>query len=182
SPCRRLAVIAAAGEESLGGNLPVSPFPFHMRAELRCRARQHVVQGLELRSGSANRLPVSLDGRPVTALDRPRQLEAVVDRPPHERNERFGGSAGGAEQLSGDLVKRDEVVRRDRSARVVERPDFVRQLEWSESERLREPEPGAPRFFGLARDGCPGAVELLWSPRARERLQWMDAEAPPVRL
>ena len=65
---------------------------------------------------------------------------------------------------------------------MVERPDFVRQLEWSESERLREPEPGAPRFFGLARDGCPGAVELLWSPRARERLQWMDAEAPPVRL
>ena len=57
---------------------------------------------------------VRVDRRPVAALDRPGQLEAVVDRPPHQRQERLGRRAGRLEERRGGAVERDEEARRER--------------------------------------------------------------------
>ena len=79
-------------------------------------------------------------------------------------------------------MQRDEVIRGDRGACVVERSRVVRQLEGPQAQCFGEPEAGAPRFLRLARDGGPGAVELLGAARARERLERMEPEPSLVRL
>ena len=75
----------------------------------------------------------------------------------------------------------DEVVRREDRARVVERPRRVGQLERTQAERLRQPEPGLARRRGLGGHGRPRAVELLGCARRREGLKRVDAEAARVR-
>ncbi len=159
--------------------------------ELGCRAddlhrarrlREHVVERLEVRPDAADRLAVRLDGLPVAALDRAGQLEAVLDRAPHQRLERLRRRAGCREELGRDPVQRDEVVRGDRGARVVERPRVVGELERPQAEQLRELEAERAGLVGLGGDRRPGAVELLGPARARERLQRVEREAPLVRV
>ena len=72
-----------------------------------------------------DRLAVALDRLPVAALDRAGELEAVLDHAPHQRVERLVGDARGGEQLAGGAAQRDQVVRCDRGARVVERAPVV---------------------------------------------------------
>ena len=149
---------------------------------LRCRLREHVVQRLELRLRGADRTPVRLDRLPVAALDRPGQLEAVVDRPAHQRDERFGRRAGGAEELGRDSVQRDEVVRRDRGARVVERPCVVGELERLEAERLREPEARLLEPRSVSAVTAAQAPSSCSGPRASVNVcKRMEREAARVR-
>ena len=125
---------------------------------------------------------MSVDCRPVAAFDRSRQLEPVVDRAAHERDERLRRRSGGPEELGRDFVQSYEVIRGDCCACVVQRACVVRQLEGPQAQCFGEPEAGAPRFLRLARDGGPGAVELLGAARARERLERMEPEPSLVRF
>jgi hypothetical protein len=84
---------------------------------------------------------VAVDGRPVAARDRAGELEPVRDRALHQGDERFGRSTCALDEVGGDAVERDEEVRRDRSARVVERALVVGEDERAQAEGLREPEP-----------------------------------------
>ena len=79
-------------------------------------------------------------------------------------------------------MQRDEVVRRDRRAGVVEGPRVVGELERLEAERAREPEAALAGVGRLGGDGGKRAVELLGPARTRERLQRMHREAAGVRL
>ena len=79
-------------------------------------------------------------------------------------------------------MKRDEVVRRDRRARVVERPRVVCELERAQAQNLRELEAKCPRLVRLRGDRRPRAVELLGPARKGERLQRVQREAPLVRV
>ena len=74
-------------------------------------------------------------------------------------------------------MERDEVVRRDRRAGVVERPDGVVERKRLEAQRLGEPEPDVASIGALSSHSAPGAVELLGASRARERLERMKREA-----
>ena len=153
-----------------------------MRTTFIVRRRLHeCVVGL-LEPGAAQRLAVALDRLPVAAGDRPRQLEPVLDRALHQRHERLGGSAGRLEEPGGDAVQRDEEVRRDRRAGVVERARS------SASGNGRRPSVSASqsarvaRFVVLAGHRAPGAVELLRAAREDEGLQRMHREAANVRV
>ena len=133
------------------------------------------------RGAPPDRLEMALDGLPVTALNRPGELEPVLDRPAHQRVESLGRRARRLEQRAGRMPERDEVVRGDRRARVVGGSVLVAQ-----GERLAgraasaSPVPTACASSLSRRHGRPGAVELLRAPAARERLQRMDAEPPDV--
>ena len=73
-------------------------------------------------------------------------------------------------------MNRDEEVRRDRRARVINRAPVVGEIERAETQPARQrPARGAGvgRFAG---DGGPCAVDLLGAARARERLERMHAE------
>ena len=70
-------------------------------------------------------------------------------------------------------MQRDEVVRGDRRAGVVELPRLLGELERRQAEEVGQLEAALARFVRLAGDRCEGAVELLGSARARERLQRM---------
>src|SRR5207253_10227734 len=85
-------------------------------------------------------------------------------------------------ELRGDAMEGDEVVRGDRGARVVERPGLVRERERLQAEHARELEAERPGLVSLGGDGRPGAVELLRTSRAGERLQRVKREAPLVRV
>jgi predicted ATPase len=124
-----------------------------------------------------DRLLVRLDRRPVAAGDRPRQLEAVLDRPLHQRHEPFGRNP----EPHGCPLQRHEVVRGEDRARVVERPVAVGQLERPQSQRLRELSRNRQRVGGLAADRRPGAVELSGIAAPVERLERVEREAALVR-
>ena len=117
---------------------------------------------------------MGLHGRPVAALDRTGQLEAVLDRAAHQRLQRLGRRACRGDQACSCLVQRDQVVRRDRGPRVVERPLGVGELERLQPEQARQLEPELERLVRLGGDRRPGTVELLGPSRACERLQGMD--------
>ena len=94
----------------------------------------------------ADRRAVRVDRRPVAARDRPGQLEAVLDRAAHQRLERLRRGAGRVEEQRRRALKRDDVVRREDGARVVERARRVGEIERAEPERLGERNPSrAPR-------------------------------------
>src|SRR4029079_3275894 len=99
-----------------------------------------------------------------------------------QRVERLRRRAGRREQLGGDAVQRDQVVRRDRGARVVEGTLVVGELERAQVEKLGELEAEGTSFLGLGGDSRPGAVELLRPTRACERLERVEREAPLVRV
>ena len=122
-----------------------------------------------------------LDRRPVAARDRAGQLEAVLDRAAHQRLERLRRRACGLEEERRRALERDDVVRREHGAGVVERARRVGELERPQAEQLGELRPLLDGLGGLAGDRGPGAVELLGPARARERLQRVDAEAALVR-
>ena len=142
---------------------------------------QRVVGGKEVgrRLGDCGAVP--LDGLPVPALDRPGELESVVDHAAHERLERLGRHVGRLEELARRALEGDEVVRGDRGAGVVERTPIVGERERPQPEGLREPPAGCGRLVGLAGHRGPGPVELVGAAVVRERLQRMDGEAPLVR-
>jgi hypothetical protein len=96
---------------------------------------------------------VRVDGRPVAARDRPGELEAVLDRPPHQRVERRGRRARSLEQGARGASERDEVVRGDRGARVVGGALVVGEREGLEAERPGEPEPDGEPVVAVGRDG-----------------------------
>ena len=96
-----------------------------------------VVERLEPAAGE--RCAMALDRLPVAARNRPGQLEAVLDRPLHQRHERRRRRARRVEELGGGAVERDEVVGRDGGAGVVERAAVVGEHERAQPERLREP-------------------------------------------
>ena len=79
-------------------------------------------------------------------------------------------------------MQRDEVVGGDRSACVIERTCVVGELEGLQPEQLGEREASVPRLFRFGCDRREGAVELFRAPRARERLQRVQAEAAGVRI
>lgn len=123
-----------------------------------------------------------VDGRPVATGDRPGQLEAILDRPAHQRNERVGRRTGFLEQRRRDLVQRDEVAGGERRARVVERTQLVSELERGQAKQVRKLEPertGVVRFGG---DGRERPVQLFRASRACEGLQGVDAETTAVRI
>src|SRR4051794_21096346 len=80
-------------------------------------------------AGSLERGAVAVDGCPVTACDRARQLEAVLDRARHQRHERLRRCARFVEEPGGGAVERDEEVGCDRRARVVGGAPVVPELE-----------------------------------------------------
>src|SRR5215213_6677047 len=151
------------------------------RPSRRRRLRQRVVEPRVLGPRLADRLPMPLDGLPVAARDRARQLEAVLDRPPNQREQGLRRRAGRLHELGGDAVEGDEVARGECGPGVVEHALGVVEVERPEPERPREPEAALARLRGLGRDGGPGSVELLGPAGARERLQRMNAEAQLVR-
>src|SRR6476659_9211591 len=114
---------------------------------------------------------MALDGLPVAACDRPGQLESGVHDSTDERVERFGRGTGRFEQGASGGAQGDEVVRRHRRAGVVGGALLLREVEWTQPERLGEPPADRARVICLRRYGTPGAVELLRSSRLRERLQ-----------
>ena len=67
----------------------------------------------------------------------PVSCEVVVDHSAHERVERLGRRFCRREQIAGGSAQRDEVVRRDRGARVVERTALVVEHERPQAERPR---------------------------------------------
>ena len=79
-------------------------------------------------------------------------------------------------------MQRDEIVRRDRRPRVVERAGGVVERERTQSHCFGEPDTDLASFGRLGCQGGPGAVELLRSTRARERLERMKRETARVRL
>ena len=128
------------------------------------------------------RREVRLDDRPVAARDRAGQLEAVLDRARHQRDEPFGRRARVLEQPRGRAVEGDDVVRGDGRARVVERARRVGEVERLQPERLGEPPAERACLLVLRRHRRPGAVELLRPARQRERLQRVNGEAALVRI
>ena len=146
------------------------------------RLRERDVHRLELRRLVVDRAHVRVDGVPVAAGDRPREVEAVLDRARHQGHERLGRRACGLEQAARRAVQRHEVVRRDGRARVVERASVVVEVERAQAERQRKLAAVRARLVALAADGRPGAVELLGPARARERLQRVHPEPARVRL
>ena len=124
---------------------------------------------------------MAFDRLPVAALDRAGELEAVLDRPAHQRVERLGRRARCLEQRARGPTERDEVVGGDRGARVVRRAILVEQRERTEPEYLGEPARNGARLVALAGHRRPGAVELLRPAPQRERLQRMEAESLRVR-
>ena len=66
--------------------------------DARGRRREDEVELLELRALGADRGEVPLDRLPVAPLDRPGELEAVLDHAAHQRIERLGRRAGRLEQ------------------------------------------------------------------------------------
>src|SRR5438309_814481 len=118
----------------------------------------------------SQRPDVRVGRRPVAAGDGPGQLEVVVDRAAHQREKRLRRRACLLEERRGDPVQRDEVARSEGSARVVERPRGVRELERIEAEQPRQLEAQSARLAGLGGDGRVGSVELLWPAPAYDRL------------
>src|SRR6185437_15229511 len=110
----------------------------------------------------------------VAAHQRAGRLETVLDGAPHERLERLGWRAGSRYEARRDVVQGDQVARSDRGAGVVERAVGVGELERLQPEHAGQLEPELERLVGLGRDRGPGAVELLGSTRASERLQWVE--------
>jgi hypothetical protein len=124
---------------------------------------------------------VSLHGGPVAARDRPGELEAVLDRAGHERNERLGRDAGLAHEARRHALKGHEEVRRDRGTGVVDRLVGVGQHERPQAERTRQPAGGVAGSLGLEGEGAPRAVELLRTAVAGEGLERVDDEPTLVR-
>ena len=122
-----------------------------------------------------------LDRVPVASLDRAGQLEAVVDRSAHQGHERLRRRARGAEELGRDAVERDEVVGRDRGARVIQRTRVVGKLERLEPERAREPESFFECVLRLRGYRCEGTVQLLRAAGPREGLERMKRKPAFVR-
>ena len=123
---------------------------------------------------------MAFDGLPVAAGDRACQFESVLDRPLQQRHERLGRRPGGLEEPRGDAIQRDEEVRSDRSAGVIERSVLVGEQERAQVEGLREP--GCPRagLVVLTGQRRPGSVELFGAARADERLERMNRETADV--
>ena len=94
----------------------------------------------------------------------------------------FGRRTRGAKELGRHRMQRDEVVRCDRGACVVERTGIVGELERLQAEGLRQPVPRGPRLFPFRSDSRPGSVELLGSSRTRERLERVHREAASMRI
>src|SRR6185312_1444220 len=152
------------------------------RRRVTCgEARQLVVGGEKVRCGLCDGRSVPLDGLPVAALDRARQLEVVVNHTAHERVERLGWHGGLREQLAGHPTESDEVVRGDHRARVVERAEIVRKREGTDPKEDGELVRDRTGLLRLAGDGRPGAVELLRATVVGERLQRVEGEAASMR-
>ena len=143
--------------------------------------REHHVQRFELGMGGMDRFSMPGHRLPVAAFDRPRELEVVLDDPAHQRVERLGGRAGALEEPARDPTERYEVVRRDRSACVVERAARVGQLERPEPEERGKLQPYRRARVGVRRERGPGAVELLRAAAMGERLERVQREPPLVR-
>ncbi len=79
-------------------------------------------------------------------------------------------------------MQRDEVVRGDRSAGVVERPRVVGEPERLQAQEAGKLEAALARLLGFGRDRGEGSVELLRPSRACERLQGVEPEAALVRV
>ena len=110
-----------------------------------------------------DRHAMTLDRRPVAALDRAGELEVVLDHAPHEWLERLLGHVRRSEQPAGGATERHEVVRRHRGARVVERAMLVGEDERSQPERLGEldrhasaPRGDSPVTAAQAPSSCSG--------------------------
>ena len=94
-----------------------------------------------------------------------------------------GGAPAASSARVRGAVQRDQEVRRDRRAGVVERAPVVGEIEGAQPERLGEPaRRDVACVVGFAGHGGPRAVDLLGASGARERLQRMHAEAARVRL
>src|SRR5581483_10685264 len=96
--------------------------------------------------------------------------------------ERLRRRARLGDERSGYALERDEEVRRDRGAGVVDGALVVGELERTQAQGLCEPECASLRLVGLRRHARPGAVELLGAAAQRQRLQRMYREATRVRL
>ena len=121
---------------------------------------------------------MALDRLPVSAGDRPGELEVVLHRPAHEREERLGRRAGLLDEIGRRPVKRDEEALSHHRGRVVDETVLVVELEGPEPKQAGEPKAALRGLAGLsAADGRPGAVELLGPAVPDERLQRMEAEA-----
>jgi hypothetical protein len=83
-----------------------------------------------------DRRPVRVHRRPVTARDGSGELEAVLDRPAHQRLERLGRRSGRLEEKRCRALERDDVIRRKHRACVVDRAGGVGELERAEAEQL----------------------------------------------
>jgi hypothetical protein len=82
--------------------------------------RHRPVEGFEIRRGPMDGRDVRVDGCKVAAGDGSGQLEAVVDRTPHQRQQRLRRRAGALEQTRGSAKERDEEVRRHGRAGVIQ--------------------------------------------------------------
>ena len=129
----------------------------------------------------AERREVGVDGGPVAARDRAGQLEAVVDRPAHQRQQRLGRRAGGLERADGRLMQRYEEIGRHRRATVVQHARIVGEAKRPQAELPGEPVRARRPLVGVGGHGGPGAIDLLRAARARKRLEWMHTEASRVR-
>ena len=123
-----------------------------------------------------------------TVSQSPRAIGPVSSKPfsivrSQQWHERLGRDAGGLEEPGRGAIQRDEEVRGDRRACVVERSVVVGEREAAQAERLaRARSPGRRASSSLAGHRSPGAVELLGAARADERLQRVHREAAHVRV
>ena len=136
-PDRAVAALGERGADVGDRAVTITPAPLRHRVTAVSAPARRTPRAV--RRGRGDRRAMPLDRLPVAALDRAGQLEAVLDHAPHQRLERLGRRVGRLEQLAGDAAQRDEVVRGDRGARVVEGAPFVVEHEGPQAERLGEP-------------------------------------------
>ena len=94
----------------------------------------------ELLSAYGLHVQVRFDHGPIASGNGTREIESVLDRSAHERHERFRRGTRTLDNARSRAEERDEVVRRDHRARVVEHAIAVRKIERPEPETLSQPE------------------------------------------
>ena len=127
------------------------------------RVRQRAIHGLEIGQVLADGGEMRVDGGPVAARDRPGQLEAVVDRAPHQRQQRFGRRPRRHERARRRPIQRDEVVRGHRRAGVIEHAPVVAEVEraadpapWPATPPARDASASSPVTAAHAPSSCSG--------------------------